>query len=218
MKSTNVLDEISSTSILQVQETTNRKFQTFLILYSGLRLEARRVGIRESESRTQEKKKDMETRDRKIFVEISRDLFEPRERDWILLPRGRKLAPSRFTPLYGKFEPLVSPTVRKHPPMMHPSSNFRWKFHRNLYPISALSFPLFPPSIHLCISIRCSLCHRSFVRQRVNLSRVKWKGGKKRISHPLWESTFSTLPFPSFIRDFLSNNFELYVECVKTFS
>lgn len=151
MKSTNVLDEISSTFILQVQETTNRKFQTFLILYSGLRLEARRVGIRESESRTQEKKKDMETRDRKIFVEISRDLFEPRERDWILLPRGRKLAPSRFTPLYGKFEPLVSPTVRKHPPMMHPSSNFRWKFHRNLYPISSkpylsLSFP--PPSIY----------------------------------------------------------------------
>lgn len=143
---------------------------------------------------------------------------ENETRDWILLPRGRKLAPSRFTPLYGKFEPLVSPTVRKHPPMMHPSSNFRWKFHRNLYPISALSFPLFPPSIHLCISIRCSLCHRSFVRQRVNLSRVKWKGGKKRISHPLWESTFSTLPFPSFIRDFLSNNFELYIECVKTFS
>lgn len=38
------------------------------------------------------------------------------ERDWILLPRGESienLPLSRFTALYGKFVPLVSPTVRK---------------------------------------------------------------------------------------------------------
>lgn len=60
--------------------------------------------------------------------------------------------------------PLFRPVSVNNPPMMYLSANFRWKFHRNFYPISSKRpyLPLSPPPlslrIHLCtrIPIRCS--------------------------------------------------------------
>lgn len=82
--------------------------------------------------------------------------------------------------------PLFRPVSVNNPPMMYLSANFRWKFHRNFYPISSKRpyLPLSPPlslRIHLCtrIPIRCSFdvaVSSIICSQRVNLSRVKWKG------------------------------------------
>lgn len=140
----------------------------------------------------------MKTGDRKIFARTSKylfDLFEPRERDWILLPRGgrrivsqRKLAPSlRFTALYGKFEPLVSPSVRKQSAYDVSIGELSMEIPSKLlsnFVQAALPPPLPPPlslRIHLCtrIPIRCSFdvaVSSIICSQRVNLSRVKWKG------------------------------------------
>lgn len=115
------------------------------------------------------------------------------ERDWILLPRGESienLPLSRFTALYGKFVPLVSPTVRKQSAY---DASIVETFDGNsieTFIQSRPSGPIFPlllhssyPFIHTLIRDAVSMCHRSFVRQRVNLSRVKWKR-KKGISPP----------------------------------
>lgn len=88
--------------------------------------------------------------------------------------------------------PLFRPLSVNNPPMMHLSSKLSMEFP-NFYPISSKRPYLSSPSssilrIHLStrmlIRDAVSMCHRSFVRQRVNLSRVKWKR-KKGIS--LWE-------------------------------
>lgn len=120
----------------------------------------------------------------RAHVEISRDLF--RDRDWIRSPegwwyRGENLLssppPSPLFSIYGALweirGPLFRPLSVNNPPMMHLSSNFRWKFHRNFYPISSTRpYPLLrlPPRIHLCIRadtvvvVQVSTrCHRSFV-------------------------------------------------------
>lgn len=91
--------------------------------------------------------------------------------------------------------PLFRPLSVNNPPMMHLSSKLSMEIPSKLLSNlvqAALSFPSSPSSsilrIHLStrmlIRDAVSMCHRSFVRQRVNLSRVKWKR-KKGIS--LWE-------------------------------
>lgn len=138
----------------------------------------------------------MKTGDRKIFARTSKylfDLFEPRERDWILLPRGgrrivsqRKLAPSlRFTALYGKFEPLVSPSVRKQSAYDVSIGELSMEIPSKLlsnFVQAALPPPLPPPlspfvSIYAHASQYGAVSMSSIIcSQRVNLSRVKWKG------------------------------------------
>lgn len=151
----------------------------------------------------------MKTGDRKIFARTSKylfDLFEPRERDWILLPRGgrrivsqRKLAPSlRFTALYGKFEPLVSPSVRKQSAydvsigelsMEIPSkllSNFVQAALPPPLPPSLLSYPF----MHTHPNTVQFRCHRSFVRSGLTCHGLNGKGTREKggeIPSSLWE-------------------------------
>lgn len=155
----------------------------------------------------------MKTGDRKIFARTSKylfDLFEPRERDWILLPRGgrrivsqRKLAPSlRFTALYGKFEPLVSPSVRKQSAYDVSIGELSMEIPSKLlsnFVQAALPPPLPPPlspfvSIYAHASqygaVSMSRCHRSFVRSGLTCHGLNGKGTREKggeIPSSLWE-------------------------------
>lgn len=116
------------------------------------------------------------------------------ERDWILLPRGESienLPLSRFTALYGKFVPLVSPTVRKQSAYdasivetfdgISIETSIQSRPSGPIFPFLSFSILRIHLSTRMLIRDAVSMCHRSFVRQRVNLSRVKWKR-KKGIS------------------------------------
>lgn len=138
----------------------------------------------------------------KIFgahVEISkRDLFEPRTRKNGIgfFSRGGRVSKTCPFPDLRRFMenscPLFRPLSVNNPPMMHLSSKLSMEFPSKLLSNlvqAALSF-LSSSILRIHLSTRMlirdavSMCHRSFVRQRVNLSRVKWKR-KKGIS--LWE-------------------------------
>lgn len=132
----------------------------------------------------------------RAHVEISRDLF--RDRDWIPLPRVgivAKTCPPLFS-IYGALwkirGPLFRPLSVNNPPMMHLSSNFRWKFHPNFYPISStrpylLRSPPSHPFMHTrryggggtgFDAVSSIICSR-----RVNLSRARWEGTWKGIPY-----------------------------------
>lgn len=158
--------------------------------------EARRNHARERRKKKDVRMENIRRARRNIQTWFVRTTNEE-ERDWILLPRGESienLPLSRFTALYGKFVPLVSPTVRKQSAYdasivetfdgISIETSIQSRPSGPIFPFLSFSILRIHLSTRMLIRDAVSMCHRSFVRQRVNLSRVKWKR-KKGIS--LWE-------------------------------